>query len=175
MTHRVYYALTFDQKTTEALLTVRRQFVEATESCKPIPENSMHMTLAFLGEVEDALDELRKIRESIRFDPFTFMLSTLGFFPDKKDSRLYYLTSSSDNALYALQKQLTDALKHHQIAFHDRCFLPHLTLARKTILAHEPVLSLPIQVTVKDFHLLESIPYQNTRIGIIIDKTKDLA
>ncbi len=175
MEHRVYYAVTFNEEETKALIKLRSEFIKACSEGKPIPKNSMHMTLAFLGNVGDEdLSLLRLIRESISFEPFTFQLSKLGYFPDQKDSRLYYLTSSQDEALYALQKALTDALKKHQVAFHDRQFLPHLTLSRKTILKEEPQLSLPLTLTVSSFHLLESIPYENTRIGINIDKTKDL-
>lgn len=170
MKHRVYYAITFDDATIHQIASFQNELIERSAELKAVPHNCFHMTLAFIGEVqEERLDLLRSIRREISFHPFTFQLTQTGSFPDRKNSRLYYLTSANDQPLYKLQQQLTDALKKHQIPFHDKEYLPHVTLARKTLLTAPLPMPSPITVSVNSFHLLESVPYQNTRIGIIID------
>ncbi len=170
---RIYFALTFSQEEEASLLQYRSQLIECASSLKPIPENSLHMTLAFIGESdEDTVTAMRSILSEITFKPFTFTVSGLDYVPERQGKRLYYLTTSHDEGLYALQKQLTDRLKAHKQPFHDKAFLPHMTLARKTVLHKEPKFPIDCTLHVSSIHLLESIPYENTRIGIIIDNEK---
>lgn len=169
MKHRVYYAITFDSNVIDQLTDCTSLIRETASQSKITPPDCLHLTLAFIGETEsDDLALLKDIRRTITFTPFSFDIDHIASFDDAKGSRLYYAGTSHDADLYALQKQLTDRLKAHQLRFHDRPYLPHITLCRKTIISSLPVLS-PIHVTVSSFHLLESVPYQNTRIGIIID------
>lgn len=168
MKHRVYYAITFDAKTIDQLVRYTDIIKESASQRKITPAACLHMTLAFIGETED-ISILRSIRQKITFKPFAFDIDHIGAFDDAKGSHLYFAATSHDEALYALQKQLTDQLKAQQIRFHDRRYLPHITLSRKTLL-NQPLPAFPaIHVSVSSFHLLESVPYQNTRIGIIID------
>lgn len=169
MFKRIYFALTFSNEETNTLLTYRQALIACAKEIKPIPENSMHMTLAFIGEVNDEMvKSMQEVRRLVHFEPFTFKIDQIGYFPER-DKRLYYLTSSNDQALYELQKQLTDVLKARQLPFHDKAFLPHLTLGRKVILKNEPDFPIDLTIHVSEFHLLESIPYKNTRIGRLID------
>lgn len=168
MKHRVYYAITFDAKTIDQLTRYTDIIKETASQCKITPAACLHMTLAFIGETEE-LDLLKSIRQEMTFSPFSFDIDHIGAFDDAKGSHLYFAATSHDDELYALQKQLTDQLKARQISFHDRLYLPHITLSRKTLLK-QPLPAFPtIHVAVSSFHLLESVPYQNTRIGIIID------
>lgn len=167
---RVYYALTFNQEATHKIITNVNRLKEHALQMKPIPENSIHMTMAFLGEVEESLiDELLEIRDEISFEPFCFNLDYLDSFPDR-NSRLYYLSTTHAQELYALQSTLVQKLYQHKIAFHDKQFLPHVTLSRKTILKEPTDLILPISCTITSLELLESIPYKQTRIGIPVKK-----
>lgn len=167
---RVYYALTFDQEATNKIITNVNILKDNALQIKPIPENSIHMTMAFLGEVEESMiDELLEIRDEINFEPFSFNLDYLDSFPDR-NSRLYYLGTNQSEELYVLQKSLVKKLYQHKIAFHDRQFLPHVTLSRKTVLKKEPKMLLPINCTITSLELLESIPYKETRIGIPVKK-----
>lgn len=167
---RLYYALTFSQEATNKIITNVNILKDNALQIKPIPENSIHMTMAFLGEVEESkIDELLQIRDEISFAPFSFNLDYLDSFPDR-NSRLYYLGTTRSEELYALQKTLVQKLYQHRIAFHDRQFLPHVTLSRKTVIKEETQMILPINCTITSLELLESIPYKDTRIGISVKK-----
>lgn len=167
---RVYYALTFDQEANHKIITNVNILKDNALQIKPIPENSIHMTMAFLGEVDESLvEELLEIRDAISFESFCFNLDYLDSFPDR-NSRLYYLGTTKSSELYALQKKLVQKLYQHKIAFHDRQFLPHVTLSRKTVLKENVEMILPIHCTITSLELLESIPYQETRIGIPVKK-----
>ena len=75
---RLYYALTFSQEVTNKIITNVNILKDNALQIKPIPENSIHMTMAFLGEVEESMiDELLEIRDAISFEPFSFNLNKL--------------------------------------------------------------------------------------------------
>ena len=134
---RLYYALTFSQEATNKIITNVNILKDNALQIKPI-----------LGEVEESMiDELLEIRDEISFEPFSFNLDYLDSFPDR-NSRLYYLGTNQSEELYALQKSLVKKLYQHKIAFHDRQFLPHVTLSRKTVLKKEPKMLLPINCTI---------------------------
>ncbi len=127
------------------------------------------MTLAFIGEVEDPIS-FTKIRDEISFTPFTMTLSYLSYFPDRKNSKLYWLGIDPCEEVIDLQKRLTDLLKVNHLPFHDKPFLPHISLSRKTLRDSPLIIDdlLPITVKIDTLYLMESIPYKNTRIGIPI-------
>lgn len=50
-----------------------------------------HLTLKFLGEVQDSkVDEIKHALETIKFDPFDVSLEGVGAFPDKRNPRVVW-------------------------------------------------------------------------------------
>ena len=92
------------------------------------------MTLAFLGATDAGrLDEVAAAaRESARdVGRFTATLDRIGRFPERGDPRVVWLGIGTGAAeLAALAGAVRRALIAHEIAFDDKPFRAHITLAR---------------------------------------------
>lgn len=94
---------------------------------------SLHLTLAFLGEIpEEELEKLGKAMLSIgdSFAPLTVRAGGLGAFPGPNRPRVVWLGLQGGQSLAALQAALTRELRQRDLAWDDKPFKPHLTLAR---------------------------------------------
>ena len=95
---------------------------------------SLHLTLAFLGELDDAqlADATSAARDAASASsPFTLSLGELGTFGPRRAPRVIWTSISGDtNAVLALQQRLVGALTSRGFPREERPFSPHLTLAR---------------------------------------------
>ena len=106
---------------------------------KPTRQETIHLTLAFLGEVpEEQLPLLEQTARIVRAAPFMLNIDCLGYW-----RRNHLLWAGSDSPCIALaelvenlQSALTDA--GFTVADRDRTFTPHITLIRKVPEAREP-------------------------------------
>lgn len=91
-----------------------------------------HLTLAFLGEVEECrLDQLttRLARAAHRHESFTLAINGAGCFGD----RVLWAGLTGDRcALVSLAATVVAAARRSGIVLEDRPYRPHLTLARGT-------------------------------------------
>lgn len=93
------------------------------------PEN-LHLTLVFLGEVEDAaLEEVHLAWAALRLPGFEVTLKGLGMFGGGKP-RAVYAGVAPCPALDRLQAKLDQAARGAGVAVERRRFVPHVTLAR---------------------------------------------
>lgn len=92
----------------------------------------LHLTLAFLGNVESrAEDELRTHLSAIRFHSFFLPLQTLGTFPGRGFPRVLWLGVGQGHPhLFQLHKKVTDAALRAGLQPDLRPWHPHITLAR---------------------------------------------
>lgn len=98
---------------------------------------SYHITLAFLGEQEDATAAKRAM-DSISFLPFELSLGELGKFGDT-----YYVGVKRNDTLTRLWKELCAALKNEGFDIEARNFVPHVTVARRFKPSTEPTVFVP--------------------------------
>jgi 2'-5' RNA ligase len=92
---------------------------------KETESENLHLTLKFLGEIDEKLlEETKRRLKKIKFSGFESKLGDLGFF-DKGDSGIVwiYLSSCED-----LQKEIDVALK--ALFEPEKRFMSHLTIAR---------------------------------------------
>jgi RNA 2',3'-cyclic 3'-phosphodiesterase len=101
--------------------------------------DQMHVTLRFLGEVEEGLlAELRlRLEEACRgFAAFPLRVQGAGFFPGETRPRVFWVgLRSTLNELERLQTSVDAAVGAYAEKQEDRAFHPHLTLARVTRLS----------------------------------------
>ena len=94
----------------------------------------LHVTLAFLGEVDDAqLDAATQAAASVAgvHAPFSLRLAGLGTFGSARSPRVIWVGLAGELArLRALQATLADALAERGFPREARPYAPHLTLAR---------------------------------------------
>ncbi len=93
---------------------------------------SIHVTLKFIGEVEEA--KLPAIKDSLAnvklSGPIEIAFRNFGFFPNERRPRVFWLGIESGPNLAALATNISSALEPIGIPREERTFRPHLTLAR---------------------------------------------
>ena len=98
---------------------------------KAVEAGKIHLTLAFLGEVDETRrGALDAVARAVHVEPFTLTLDRVGSF---RRSRVAWAGASGVPAeLLALQASLDEALRGKGFELEERPFRPHITLARKT-------------------------------------------
>ncbi len=96
------------------------------------PEN-IHLTLAFLGEIEDS--KLSKIEDSmnlVKFSKFNIVLRGTGAFPSISRPRVVWIgIEKGFNYMKDIRTQLVNNLKANGIRPEDeKEFVPHITIGR---------------------------------------------
>jgi len=87
--------------------------------------NALHMTLNFLGDVDDT-ERARYAMEGLReHNRFRAELRGVGAFPNERNARVVWLGVEDDGTSAAMAEELCAVLKNC-----DRPFMPHVTLAR---------------------------------------------
>ena len=94
-----------------------------------MPPESYHITLKFLGEVQD-LDTVKQAAATIHSEPFKIAFHDTGFFPNPRAPRVFWAGIHADDRLPALAATLDTALHPAGFPREERPFRPHLTLAR---------------------------------------------
>jgi 2'-5' RNA ligase len=89
-----------------------------------------HLTLKFLGEVDDSkLDALKRALDSVSFSSFTAHLTGIGAFPSKSNAKVVWVGLDPKDKIDFVQRQVDDVTLKLGFAM-DKEFHPHLTLAR---------------------------------------------
>ncbi len=125
---RLFISINFDEETKTKILKVQRRLKEKGRGRFASPDN-LHLTLAFLGDVDDAaVPELRAILGSIVFPELSLCFDRTGCF--RRDSELWWIGLAEDPALMRLQKELVSKLADAGFRPDAKRFRPHITLAR---------------------------------------------
>jgi len=121
-----------------------------------VDKDNYHITLKFLGEIEDLLPEVIKSVEDISFSSFECSLKNLGLFgPKNSPAVLFIEVNKGLDDLNTLNKLIDKATaKYNQ----DFKFQPHLTLARTPMIPKniKDYNFKSIDFPVKEYHLMES-------------------
>ncbi|HKB88979.1 MAG TPA: RNA 2',3'-cyclic phosphodiesterase [Opitutaceae bacterium] len=97
-----------------------------------IPEDRLHLTLRFLGELpDDKVDLVIERLSPIRIVPFVLPVEGLGTFPPKGPPRVIWVGIGKGHPrLHQLRQRTDDTLLTAGINFDVRTFNPHVTLGR---------------------------------------------
>ena len=105
-----------------------------TRAVRWVPEQNLHLTLKFLGEVEEG--RISAVTEALQSvsptaSPFRWELSSAGFFPPGKRPRVFWLGAGEGaEPLRKLAGAVGAALRSLGFQPEDRPFQPHLTVGR---------------------------------------------
>ena len=92
--------------------------------------SAFHLTLKFLGEINDDKVELIKEKlKEIKFTPFSLTLDQIGVFPSENYIRIIWMGVKPTEEVIKLQESIENALKKFNFK-KDFKFHPHITLAR---------------------------------------------
>ena len=105
--------------------------------CNGIPEvrwidpHNMHLTLRFIGEVEEpTFPEIDAALSAIRYPGFRLALNGVNIFGDRRRARILWAGVRQSNDLIALQSKIESALSRVGLVAESRKFHPHITLSR---------------------------------------------
>lgn len=131
-----------------------------------MPADLLHLTLAFLGEVPDAL--LPPVSDAVGeaaagCAPFDLSFDRIGRFPERGRPAVMWL-GVADGApeVEAAGAAVREALRRRGLAFDDKPFRPHVTLARVRHGAGSPpplarTLAEPLRCRADTVHVIESV------------------
>ena len=147
--------------------TIKPHFVGKITSSK-----NLHLTLKFLGEIEDGIiNKIKKRLFSIKYHPFELTLESIGVFSQKFIKMVWVKVTT-----VPLQPLIDNYLK--DIFQPEHRFMGHITIARvKKTENKQSFLKLinnttinKIIFTVREFYLKESILTNESPIYKVIDK-----
>lgn len=91
----------------------------------------LHVTLKFVGQVTDArVEEIKSALRSVKTAPFAVKFASVGFFPNPKAARVFWIGVDGGEALPRLASAVDAALAQLGIVREEKAYHPHLTLAR---------------------------------------------
>ena len=129
---RLFIALKIPQDIREKIFNLPQKIVYDYGDYRWEPADKIHLTLKFIGDVDEELIE--PICDSIGFisdySAFKCNLTRFGFFYRLKDAKILWLGLSIDESIKDLVKKLNDKLAEFGIAAENREFKPHLTMLR---------------------------------------------
>jgi 2'-5' RNA ligase len=126
---RLFFALWPGERVRASLAHVAGSLASLAHG-KPVSGTKIHLTLAFLGEIEpERLEEVRDAARQARGAPFELVLDEAGSF--RKAGVAWVGSSHLPAALLDLQSSLDRALRARGFVLEDRPFAAHVTLARR--------------------------------------------
>lgn len=154
---RLFFALWPDDKTRKIIAKLVQRVIPHHQG-KPIRTDNLHLTLAFLGNVNNAQrDCVEAVAESLSITPFSLCLDHLGVFSSAKV--LWLGIKEQPDALTQLANNLANGARDCEIKLDEKAFKPHVSLIRKTNQLHELEVE-PIYWNINQFCLVQSIPHR---------------
>ncbi len=151
---RVFFALWPDDAVRNAIEKAGRRAVQLSGG-RPTAKRNLHITVAFLGAVDDEQLELAASVPPLKVGPIDLELDQLGFFAT---SRVLWLGPQLvPPALTALEQALWDGLEHVGFEREPRAFRPHVTLARRARAVDDETFA-PVRWHSGTLTLVESVP-----------------
>ncbi len=150
---RLFFALWPDDATCNAV----SQLSECLEQpgLRKLKPTNLHVTLAFLGNVEEAvIQTLRQRARALKSSPVTLQFDEIDYWPKP---RIVCLTCQKQpSSLYQLINGLNHLIQDLPVHRESRPFRAHMTLARKA--KYRPQICFTaISMRAKKFALVESV------------------
>lgn len=155
MKTRLYFALWPDDGIRLQLSRYRLQLAREGDGQAVFPA-TLHMTLAFLGEVDGALiPSVEKVADELQAAPFNYGVNIAGCF--SKAGIAWLGAKETPWPLFELQKNLQASLAAAKLSHDKRTFRPHITVVRdiKTPFADRAIA--PIRWPIDHFSLVSVI------------------
>ena len=131
---RAFIALRFDERSVARLVSARERLLDNAAEGRAVPDYDLHMTLAFLGDIDSCrTEELHRIIKRVARPVPPLRVNGYGRFVD-----LYFASVESADELALTVNELTRRLRDSGFKVEDREFVPHVTLARKVRLISAP-------------------------------------
>ncbi len=129
----------------------------------PVPINNLHVTLSFLGQVENRqLEQLIESAGQVRVSGFEMNINQLGFL--SKPKVLWIGPEKAPAEIFQLSRMLTSVRRRMGLHAEGREYLPHMSIARRCETPPPASVMQPeFRIFFDSFDLIESV---NTRSGV---------
>jgi 2'-5' RNA ligase len=108
-----------------------RLVADAPRGVRPVPGGQLHLTLHFLGDVEDeSREQLIASLRQLRQGPFTITMQGSGVFPGRGRPTVLWAGVASSAPLTDLHAAIARTLEACGRSIEQRDYVPHVTLAR---------------------------------------------
>lgn len=100
-------------------------------SAKPLPEEQVHLTLRFIGDVEGSTFlDIKEGLTSVHSPSLDLVIQGVGHFPPRGKPRVIWAGVQPVEPVIKLNRKVNSCLKSCGVAPDTRKFSPHITLAR---------------------------------------------
>lgn len=142
---RVFVAIQLPSEVIDELTRIQEAFKRNRRRGKLTTPQNLHLTLAFIGEVDmSVLDRVDRVLEYLEIPELTLTLDHVGSF-DRKDGVVWWVGLKPNPQLFSFQRKLIDGLRKAEVPYDPKPFRPHLTLVRNYVPASEPVMLSGVQ------------------------------
>src|SRR6266568_527239 len=125
--HRLFVAIDLPDDVRRELDQLR----EPLPGAHWVPVEQLHLTLRFIGEVDDAtLLAVKEGLAGVSGAPFPLAVQGVGHFPPGKHPRVLWVGLDAGPLLGELQRDIETAVQAAGLPAEERPFSPHITLAR---------------------------------------------
>jgi RNA 2',3'-cyclic 3'-phosphodiesterase len=98
---------------------------------RSVPEEQIHITLRFIGEVEGTLfKDIKDALSTVSVSPFSIAVQGVGHFPPRGKPRVIWAGLRPTDSLIKLKRRIDTCLIECGLPPDNRKFSPHVTLAR---------------------------------------------
>jgi 2'-5' RNA ligase len=130
---RTFIGIKLDAGTREKIASALKPFKKITTPIKWVKSENWHLTMKFIGEVNDEKKDriIRTMKEiPIPVQPFEIAVSGFGKFGRGDDLNIFWAGIEENETLKKIYLQIEDALEKIQVKREAREFRPHLTIGR---------------------------------------------
>lgn len=132
---RLFIALNLPKEVKEEAEKIIKKLAGQTKAVKWVKSEGLHLTLHFLGYLDDRqTEQIKLVMQSFtgKFGQFNFILDNLQAFPDLQRPRVIFLKCRQTNGktVFKLQQLLGQKLRQLGFNIDQRIWQPHLTLGR---------------------------------------------
>ena len=172
---RTFIALEMNEHLQSHLAAVIRQLASALPRLNWVDPSGIHLTLAFLGDLDDArLEQAMQVTASAvqQVRPFSYRLSRVGTFGSSRQPRVVWMgIEEKSGVLSRLHYLLNQELERRDFVTDSRPFSPHLTLARiKNPLAPDELERLHTLLAGKQQDLVSANEYAVQHVNVMKSK-----
>ncbi len=132
MTNRLFVALEIPSTVLDELIEIRNK-IYPDSGVRWEAKEKLHITLKFLGDVEDSLNDsiIKMIEERISGKKrFNLFFEKFGLFKKDGKPRILWVKTNDSNVLEEVQKEIEEGCSELGFKKEERKFKPHLTLLR---------------------------------------------
>ena len=164
---RLFVAINLPDEVLDYLYDLQKKIDLGNAKVKWVAKKNIHITLKFIGNIEDSLLEDIKSRLSkVKYNKFSMKLSKVGWFPEEDSPRVVWMGVDNEKEVINLQKKIDEKLL--DILQGEQKFSAHITLGRvkrtdKKLLENLRMINIEkMNINIEKFSLINS---QLTRDG----------